>query len=196
MLTSVLALPLLFLSASAFKLTANTPDGVYMVFQDELGNEVHKEWSEDYLVKDVPAGITVINATSPEGPIMARGPWRDNIWCGCGFTMDHGNCDAAVEELKKSMGVSGAYVTVPSWFSKKNNVVAFVCNYKSDQNYFYINSQYFHDSLATVTDSCGWYVAGSEGYQARTDIASIGYMQFKEGVDFCANALGSPNHNC
>jgi hypothetical protein len=189
----VLTFPLLFVSASAFSFTSKPADGVYAVSVDAEGNEVHQPLTEDMILRIAPEGANIINATASSG-VSKR---ADNTWCGCGYGMDHGSCDAAVDDLKRQLG-TGAYITAPyqSFYSVRGSVVAFVCNFHYDTTFFYANADYFGQSAARITDSCGWYIAGSEGYQARTDIATLGYMNFATGTDFCGNALSSPAHSC
>jgi hypothetical protein len=82
-----------------FAIPADTKEGVYAVSKRDDGTELHTRVAEatDYepndsaLVSDNPADI------------LKRG-YRNQIWCGCGFNMNPGNCDAAVQDLKNQMG--------------------------------------------------------------------------------------------
>jgi hypothetical protein len=50
-----------------------------------------------------------LTSAADEHDILKRSV-RGQIWCGCGYTMNPGNCDAAVQDLKNQMGKS-AYLT-------------------------------------------------------------------------------------
>jgi len=79
--------------AHAFVIPEGTTDGVYAVFTDNNGNEVHTK-----IAKHDPTGMTPVNAVHNLGRRQ-----DDRIWCGCRFNMNSGNRDAALQALKDQL---------------------------------------------------------------------------------------------
>jgi hypothetical protein len=79
--------------AQAFIIPEGTAEGVYAVFTADDGTEVHTK-----IAKRDPTGMTPIKEVH-----TLRRRQNDRIWCGCGFNMDPGNCDAAVQALKDQL---------------------------------------------------------------------------------------------
>ena len=77
----------------AFVIPEGTTEGVYAVFTADDGTEVHTK-----IAKRDPTGVTLIEQFHN---IERR--QNDRIWCGCGFNMNPGNCDAAVQALKDQL---------------------------------------------------------------------------------------------
>ncbi|KAK9351074.1 hypothetical protein V1523DRAFT_417876 [Lipomyces doorenjongii] len=75
-----------------------------------------------------------------------------------------------------------------------DDVVAFVCNRGV---LIGIADGTYGDMLVQITDTCGLYIAGTyqtiDGYG--TNIL-YGYMQYWDGLDFCANADNSHARSC
>ena len=87
--------------AQAFVVPSGTANGVYAVTIGEDGKEVHTKISDSTNIQSIqPDDVTTVNKL---GDLERRGNGR--IWCGCGFNMDPGNCDAAVESLVAQMGM-------------------------------------------------------------------------------------------
>ena len=84
--------------AHAFVIPPGTPEGVYAVVTREDGTNVHTKISDSPEIKRDPTGVTPVNEVNA---LERRQNGR--IWCGCGFNMDRGNCDAAVADLKSQM---------------------------------------------------------------------------------------------
>lgn len=100
----------LFAWAQAFVIPPGTSDGVYSVFNHEDGTEVHTKISVSSEVRRDATGITPFNEV---GALERR--QNDRIWCGCGFNMDAGNCDAAVADLKSQMSAQSQLAD--PWYS-------------------------------------------------------------------------------
>lgn len=88
-LTSIAVTAILAASVSAWKIPRGTADGFYSARLDAKGVEVHTKLEE-------------IAASIPQMSLVRRVNRRSEgqVFCGCGFDMDHGNCDAAVEGMK------------------------------------------------------------------------------------------------
>ncbi|EEA19373.1 hypothetical protein TMatcc_009506 [Talaromyces marneffei ATCC 18224] len=204
--------------------------GSYRAYIDDLGREVHElvalpnseELSPDTVTKfvtDENALEKLIarteNVTSDRQALSKRyynandygfGVGLLDIWCGCGFNLDHGECDDAVQDLKNQVG---SYAEIPfnmAWYSIRGNTVAFACTRpqgQSIQDYgrpSELNSDYLTISYAAITDFCGWYVAGTSLY---TDLWEegynrpfVGYMQYHDGEDFCEDSTLSSVDHC
>lgn len=84
--------------AQAFVLPASPSDGVYAVFTYDNGTEVHTKISDSSETRSLLTDRTAVNE---ESALERRQAGR--IWCGCGFNMNHRNCDTAVAALKSQM---------------------------------------------------------------------------------------------
>ncbi|KAL8415121.1 hypothetical protein RB594_006090 [Gaeumannomyces avenae] len=184
--------------AAAFKVPEGQASGVYRAYYNAEGQEVHEALTADMLVTSEPAGETTIlqpPVVAPVTPRQAGNPLlskrRDNIYCGCGFTLNPGDCDAVVDNLKSQLGGFTWISPRMSYYSiLGRSVVAFVCNL-SDQYTLGVTASTYADWLGVITDECGRYIAGSEGTPGSS---AQGYMRVTG--DFCGNALTSPAHNC
>jgi hypothetical protein len=116
----------------------------------------------------------------------------DRVFCGCGFNMNKGDCDAAVANLKDQFGSGNTVPADLSWYAISGSVVAFMCNYGGEGPQW-MSSAGFAGALEFITQECGEYIAGSIG---DTGIYSNGYMRYSDGLNFCANALASPASSC
>ncbi|GAQ09263.1 hypothetical protein ALT_6584 [Aspergillus lentulus] len=123
-------LALLALAASAklatsFKIPEGMMDGVYKVYLNENGVEVH----EPLLPEDI-IQVTDPESEQHEAALFERAdPSFAVTYCGCGLTMNHGDCDRAVQNLKNQFG-AGTVRIGPNlaWYSISGSVVAFACN--------------------------------------------------------------------
>lgn len=86
--------------AQAFAIPSNPENGVYVVTTGEDGKEIHTKIS-DSTTTDIannqgnkPDDVTTANDL---GGLESRGNGR--MFCGCGFNMNHGHTDRAVEKL-------------------------------------------------------------------------------------------------
>ncbi|EXA45739.1 hypothetical protein FOQG_09305 [Fusarium oxysporum f. sp. raphani 54005] len=163
------------------------PNGVYSVNVNDQGLEVYDGLTVDH--------TTTVTPRAPSSHLEAR-QWRDEggwdrsepeTFCGCGLSMNHGNCDTAVDMLKAQFDRSdgGVGEVTQAWYSIWGDVVAFCC---TDGQYPMTSSQYA-DLLGRITDTCGWYVPGtfvpsSIGF----DTVGCGYMNYSPGLDFCTNS--------
>ncbi|KAH8689348.1 hypothetical protein BGW36DRAFT_433354 [Talaromyces proteolyticus] len=185
--------PFILLVTSALKLPGGLEDGVYRMYLDEHGNEIHESIS-------TPALKEIAKASSAAQDISDNVETRSNeveyveSFCGCGFDLVHSDCDAAVASLEAQLG-TGVLITELSYYAIKGAVVAFVCN----RGYgFEINSDDYARGIGGVTSVCGRYVAGSlEGYSFDDGgYADVGYMQYYAGLNFCEHAEGSGSSSC
>lgn len=200
-LLAVLA-AVLVTGAAAFTLPSDLQDGVYRAYYDKDGHEVH------VLVQAAETGNVTLRrgTTDSEEPSLAKrlpGTPLLEYSCGCGFALDHTNCDNAVTGLRVYLEQHGdsslpnnCFDLVPSTvvYSYNNNVVAFVCNGGTEYG---VCSSDVANSLAAVTSHCGLYIAGTEAAAAWSpspdgsvdvlDYYYTGYMQYTAGLDFCAN---------
>lgn len=115
--------------------------------------------------------------------------------------MHHGDCDAAVADLKfqsnkcyASPDCNHLIGRRMSWYSIRGSVVAFACNW----NAWVVpvgREKDISDVLGVITDRCGRYVPGTyvhlEGGTPFT-----GYMNYSPGLDFCERATASSQHRC
>ena len=81
-------------STQAWVIPKGTTDGIYAVAVGDDGVEVHTKIAE--ASSELPFNVSDAN------PLDRRGDGR--IWCGCGFNLNPGNCDAAVADLKSQLG--------------------------------------------------------------------------------------------
>ncbi|UZP36560.1 hypothetical protein NXS19_004376 [Fusarium pseudograminearum] len=95
--------PLLVLQSvacAAFTLPDNLPNGVYHAHVNAEGLEVSEGVTVDYKTTVTPRKTTNLlksRQTKDEGGWDRDQP---DMWCGCGLSMNHGNCDNAVDMLK------------------------------------------------------------------------------------------------
>jgi len=195
--------------ATAAMLAPDLPDGVYIAEVDEHGVEVHTRLTIDDLpplswTYDPQSTISDSKAASLAQPhpsnktIEKRNrcnfspsePGDAN--CGCGFNVDHGNCDAAVADLSNQIGAGVKTKLGLNYYSIRGNVVAFMCPFW-DKGYT-VPSTGVSSAASWITQHCGPYVAGTwspstDGLLHLADGYSIGYMQYFSGLDFCSQAL-------
>lgn len=93
-LTGILALAA---SIQAWVIPAGSTDGFYSVSIDDEGVETHTK------IAGRDAEMSYLDERDISSDTLER-RGRDQIWCGCGFNMNPGNCDAAVEDMKNQLG--------------------------------------------------------------------------------------------
>ncbi|CAF3617369.1 unnamed protein product [Fusarium graminearum] len=174
-------------ACAAFTLPDNLPNGVYRAHVNSEGLEVSEGVTVEYKTTVTPRKTTNLlksRQTKDEGGWDRDQP---DMWCGCGLSMNHGNCDTAVDMLKAQFDRSdgGVGEVTQAWYSIYGDVVAFCCA----QGTFPLFSSQYADYLGRITDRCGWYVPGtfspsSIGFSA----VDCGYMNYSPGLDFCGNA--------
>ncbi|KAL7940404.1 hypothetical protein V8C42DRAFT_356275 [Trichoderma barbatum] len=120
-------------------------------------------------------------------------------------SQDYGDCDAAVNELKRQTGGGQSIAMGLAFYAICGGVVAFSCATWPDSQDTYgdpfeWNVKEITLSLAAITKLCGWHVAGTANYMdwAPTDWNSplIRYMQYFNGLDFCRAANGADAGKC
>lgn len=223
--------------SAAFTPPPNPVDGTYRSHINDEGHEVHELLTlangAAPGANTVTSWVTDLNATATHEAkrrsILAKRTaalsrracdncrdahdygWADGIiatWCGCGFDMNHGNCDAAVADLIEQTG-HGDGVSCnlgDSYYSIRGDVVAFACNnwptsVDTSADKFQWTDWQLTNSYATITKLCGWYVAGTNNWDGgwwKIDFntPNIGYMRWSEGLDFCYDATISPRGSC
>lgn len=137
--------------------------------------------------------------------------WADGIietWCGCGFDMNHDNCDAAVADLIEQTGHGDGVSCnfMDNYYSIRGDVVAFACNdhlgsIETASGKFQWTDWQLTTSYAAITKLCGWYIAGTNNWDGGWwaidfNTPNIGYMRWSEGLDFCYNAVSSGASSC
>jgi hypothetical protein len=176
-----------------------TADGVYQVITRDDGSEVHTRVAN---VTDLGStaeaqalALEVAAQTSSlDDDKVLNGRGIGQIWCGCGFDLNPGNCDAAVDDLKGQFGSYGVVNSGLSYYAIRSDVVAFVCNRSPSS--FATAGETIARILASITDNCGRYIAGSKDmgvFDATPVIA--GYMRYN-GQDFCSDSTTSPVDRC
>ncbi|KAH8884741.1 hypothetical protein GQ53DRAFT_751671 [Thozetella sp. PMI_491] len=186
-----LVAPILASAVSGFTLPAVKRDGVFRAYYDENGVEVHEELTPDMLVTEIPANVTFLASSKVPSLDKRATSGTDQVYCGCGFDMNHQNCDDAVQNMKDQTGGGVAIPPRQSYYAIRGAVVDFACNYQSDYS-LWVWADQIGDIAARITNSCGWYIAGSVGEAAY----GVGYMRYSTGLDFCGNALSSSAHSC
>ncbi|KAF2129192.1 hypothetical protein P153DRAFT_404235 [Dothidotthia symphoricarpi CBS 119687] len=170
--------------AASYVIPNDTKDGVYATYTDDSGNEVHEL---------IGKGVEVQSA---ESTIEARDNRTWQTWCGCGIGLDHGNTDAAVQDLKNQIGPNQINQNNVNYYSIRGNVVAFSCI----QEAWFTTSEasYLTNAFAEITSRCGWYIAGTAQLSpdGAADPSVVGYMQYSNGLNFCGNAASSNRASC
>ncbi|KAI0168329.1 hypothetical protein BJ166DRAFT_624036 [Pestalotiopsis sp. NC0098] len=191
-----LLLPLLVAPfAAALTIPEDASEGFFVAYYDADGQQVHvknptQDEIADMATKAYPPPGT--NTTSAETTSVEISKRAQRTWCGCGYNLDHGNCDTAVAGLKSQLGNGASIGGYLSYYVISGSVVAFACNsqwYGSSST----DSSTYAAWLVEITDACGWYVAGTFngwGY------LNSGYMNWYSGLDFCGAALGSSKSSC
>jgi hypothetical protein len=159
-----------------------TAEGVYEVVKKADGTEIHTKIAN------------VTSGTPFENDHALNRRYQNEIWCGCGYYMDPGNCDAAVTNIRNQLNQGNPVPAGHSFYAIQNNVVAFACNYGSVD--FTTNGDSFGHSLESITNACGRYVAGSKDTGFNGDSFIVGYMQYSNGIDFCHDSTNSPQSSC
>jgi len=198
---------LLTSNAAAFKLPVNTTDGSYVAYFTAEGVEVHQPLSE-YVPSGATDFVTIGKNTLSGMKIKRQFVEIARHHCGCGFNLNHGDCDGAVNALKSQFNAQpGRYGQIDpgmAWYSIRGSVVAFACNEENSNVPFRFDDPNFTDSLRGITNSCGWYVAGTRRYVGLSGFPepfpsawlNTGYMIYYPGHDFCGASTISPADHC
>lgn len=86
-------------SVSAWKIPQNTEDGIYQVDELEDGTTVYTKLIDAADIDRSMPEAALDTSPVPRSELEKRA--NDQIWCGCGFDMNRGDCDAAVADLKR-----------------------------------------------------------------------------------------------
>jgi hypothetical protein len=94
-------------SVLAWRIPEGTEDGVYKVETLEDGSTVHTKVIDAADIDRTSPEYAALNdlvptETSLDTSLEKRGT-NGGVWCGCGFDLIHGDCDAAVADLKSQM---------------------------------------------------------------------------------------------
>jgi hypothetical protein len=118
--------------AAAFTLPAGLPSGNYAAYYNATGHEVHVRASE-LNRRDIGGYIPAHRAKRSKINVMEKRQDLSeagfSVYCGCGFNLDHGNCDAAVAGLESQFPstLDGGL----AWYTIVNNVVVSI--YQEDR---------------------------------------------------------------
>ncbi|KAH7040912.1 uncharacterized protein B0I36DRAFT_358142 [Microdochium trichocladiopsis] len=190
------------LQGRGFKLPANLTDGFYAAYFNETGHEVHELIRGPATPEEIARYYeAVASDPQPEAQLEARQNPGATYWCGCGLSMHHGDCDAAVEDLKvQSDNCYGSWdcdnLIRPglAWYSIRGSVVAFECNL----NWLLVPASRRDgqtDIFQKITNKCGWYVPGTwANNNGLTPF--IGYMNYRANLDFCTDSISSNRPFC
>lgn len=100
--SSIVATFALAASASAWKIPQGTEDGVYKVETLADGSTVHTKIID---AADIDRSQPLVPGVShaPDGVAPLQKRSAGQVWCGCGYNMVSGDCDAAVADLKTQL---------------------------------------------------------------------------------------------
>ncbi|KAF2748172.1 hypothetical protein M011DRAFT_476786 [Sporormia fimetaria CBS 119925] len=188
--SKLLALFSLSTAIQAFTIPPGTSDGVYAVKLLDDGTYEHIKLAEPSLGKRDPLALQI--SPQPESSLERRG--RGQLWCGCGNNMNHGDCDAAVDDLKNQLRGGGCCGGFLNYYSIRGSVVAFACNRNGDN--VSRGDGDFSWAIGEITNRCGWYVAGSFDAGDWDYQMIMGYMIYHPGLDFCGMSTSSPHGSC
>ena len=120
-----------------------------------------------------------------------------HAFCGCGFNMNHGECDAAVADLKDQVSRRGTLWLGGGlcWYSIRGGAVAFICNPYSGTNTNGFTADGIGLSTSIITGDCGWYTAGTHAWGYYKSLL-VGYMIYRPGLDFFGDAMSSDSQHC
>jgi hypothetical protein len=110
--------------AAAFTLPAGLASGNYVAYYNALGHEVHVRASE-LDRRDIGNYSPVHRAKRSDSTFIEKrqdlGDSGYTTYCGCGFNLDHGDCDAAVAGLEAQF--PGTLNGGLAWYTIHNSVV-------------------------------------------------------------------------
>jgi hypothetical protein len=110
--------------AAAFTLPAGLPSGNYAAYYNTSGHEVHVRASE-LDRRDVGSYSPAHRAKRSDTNFIEKrqdlGDSGYSTYCGCGFNLDHGDCDAAVAGLEAQF--PGTLDGGLAWYTIHNSVV-------------------------------------------------------------------------
>ncbi|RFN51332.1 hypothetical protein FIE12Z_4386 [Fusarium flagelliforme] len=198
----ILASLALISHTSAFRVPAGTTDGFYKVYLNAQGEEIHERVSDvkDHATSRAPA---IAEAKVPGETALDKrqnGERYYSTHCGCGIELNHTNCDDAVQDLKNQMYDILWYLPAETaFYSIRDDVVAFSCNITPD-SWYAQSAEFVTEILGWVTNECGWYIAGTGSFFTRQggffSTTYIGYMVWRNGVDFCHDSIRSDRSQC
>ncbi|KAH8809403.1 hypothetical protein F5884DRAFT_858903 [Xylogone sp. PMI_703] len=201
-------------SVAAFTFPADLKNGNYRVSINETGYEVHEigTGSDNW---DVVSAFLSTSKPIEENPLTSRDDCSGMadaqggcyaIWCGCGFTLDHGQCDAATAALRAQTGDNVKIPWGQAYYSISGNTVVGACNYPTPVNTGFpaeganFPTYYLDESLGYIDKHCGRYVAGTaffyEVFDPQTLWPQILHQRYAAGDDFCVTDQLSSVENC
>ncbi|PVH84823.1 hypothetical protein DL98DRAFT_512221 [Cadophora sp. DSE1049] len=188
-------LPLLATSAVAFTVPLGQPEGTYVVFVNETGQEEHVPIA-NYGIEHI-ARVEALESRKPVEEFDAapsRIQKRFQTWCGCGQNMNHAATDAAVQDLKDHTALIGPGASAYNY--KGTNTVAFVCNHCASGS-ARASVKNIADAAGAITNKCGWYVAGTNS-GVSNNCFTIGYMNHVPNVDvwWCSRDRSGTTNAC
>lgn len=195
--------------ASAFKIPEGQPGGTYVAFYDGQGVETHMpvdEWKRSEHYKNTTSLEVRTESSSAAAiakpkvhPRQTCNTCRYNVWCGCGFEVDHSTNDQAVADLKAQLGSGHDVPGGTAFYSyrdpdpNKAKTVAFACGGGKGAR---VTANDVSSAAYAITQSCGWYIAGTMA-GAYSDFGNvyIGYMRYTHN-DFCKDSTSAGTRWC
>ncbi|KAM7217304.1 hypothetical protein V8F06_007361 [Rhypophila decipiens] len=192
-------IPLLISAVVAYTLPPNLSDGLYHAQIDVDGNEVHELLSttlfpptnnnnNNISARALEPDEALDDDTTPV--VSGRYDIRSTI-----MKRQVCQCDTAVNTIKHRLGFFGDAFT-GAYYSVSGGVVAFACALNGPA---FANDPLVTEDLRIITRWCGRYIAGTRnvgGQPNGFNSATIGYMRYHAGLDFCGTARNSKSDHC
>jgi hypothetical protein len=195
----ILLLAFAALVATAFQIPEGTPDGFYVAYYDASGHEVHQPVTPDMISQVIDHETVASNLVSRPYPVPTTSKRQTNFWetwCGCGIEVNHGDCDAAVADLKFQTRDRVRIEARMAYYSIRGSAVAFACNLTGQTAV--ISDEGVGLSTQHITSNCGSYIAGTalHHFDSTAEFPFTGYMRYSSGLDFCAASTSSTSNHC
>ena len=186
---------------AAYKLPYGVTDGTYVAYFNETGHEVHQ------LIDTAPVAAAkhsrdfTTSLSARQHGVGGEGADDHAVWithCGCGRPqLNHGDCDAAVADLKGQLGRNTLIDGGKAYYSIRGGVVAFACDPVKNWQAA-ASSDLMAAAADHITKACGWYIPGTAEFDHdfAAEAAYLGYMAYSAGLDFCGNAIASGQSKC
>lgn len=152
----------LFAAATAFKVPAQTTDGVYIVTVNDNGEEVHSKVGEIDL-SDPATKRDGMTGSSHIAKIGKRYNWTSGSYAKCNNDYLWGNnlYNGAYNSFWNQCSSYGSTkITWDSIYSYYQGAVAYMCNYSSSGNPCNVNE--WADTVNWVSSQCG---VGTDGWK-------------------------------
>ncbi|UNI21632.1 hypothetical protein JDV02_007608 [Purpureocillium takamizusanense] len=172
-------------------------EGTYTVTYDDAGNEVHTRIAGPIAPRGQDGGTVADAATRGVAEQSTNGYYA---FCFCSHKLNAGDTDAAVADLKSQFPQDKHYDGSPNYYSIRGSVVAYACNVKGKIFVQNATPLLITQMLDKVSNQCGRYVGGwgmfTEGPLQDPWPAHFGYMNYKEGLNFCREGTNILQSHC